>query len=865
MRRRFYSKLRNSFIVLQLFSLLFMGLLLTSDFVDTVKAVTWDAENYTVFTEYDIASTITVNNLSSISASCKSNSDAYVYRNYSDNHFKNFTARVEGIFNSDNGKNAGLAIFGLSNYLDDCYNQIYVNNNASVFLMFWADNTKNYVYLLSNNGVTFSTDSYECSQGVWYYFTVERDPTSITCKIYSDKERAVLLDMLSVTYHSTPFKCVYALDSWNIGVAGTMSGSWGIRDLEFLNTSATGGADGAAPAYTYVIIYPGACFYGSNVTFTVSNPLGINVSYLEVGSKYVHLGDLNLSVSGMTSVNVSQCDDGFLLAKGTSVLRFNATYTGTKTFTFYGNSIHPSFKLYDNSSLLGTYSSNSFSWSHSGSTHDFDIRIGDVCIDPPTSGNSSYDAPSNTVNLTWDDNMYSDREVVVMKTGDYPSSPNDGTIVQNSTNEYYNFSIVSNSYYSVFSYNNTYHAFSCTGLEIPWGVVIIHAVYNLSNPSMGISPFGLEISNSSGTEVYWNSAATAPLKINKDDIPFGTNTIVTINASKYKTTKYYFNYVINHLYNHTFYIPPMVTNVTPGTGDAGDTNDSHLVSRLYRIRVIDAYTYPIASVKVYVKRYINTTDTYENTSILLTDGYGEADVYLVPGVNYKVFLEKTGYLQTGSNDWTPDPVFYGANYPKVFQMSIDSSASEIKTFWDVCTFKATVYHNGSLYVEYSDSMSETINAQFYTFEIYNFTEYLNSTNTTTNDIFSFWVRNLNISRSHRVHLFLNHTTLGYVNVSIIVLPLHTEKLNKKIEKKFIDVFGNFDLGYVNFFFIFLPLICLLVLFGPAHAEIGMIGAGLYLGISSIYLEMNVGLIQLGFVIVAIAIVYTMVKHGRMKI
>jgi len=97
------------------------------------------------------------------------------------------------------------------------------------------------------------------------------------------------------------------------------------------------------------------------------------------------------------------------------------------------------------------------------------------------------------------------------------------------------------------------------------------------------------------------------------------------------------------------------------------------------------------------------------------------------------------------------------------------------------------------------------------------------------------------------------------------MPLHTEYLNEKIEKKFTDIFGSFDLKYVNFFFIFLPLMCLLVLFGPSHAEIGMFGVGLYMGISSLYLDLEPQLIIIGFVIVAIAILYTIVKHGRYKI
>ena len=455
----------------------------------------------------------------------------------------------------------------------------------------------------------------------------------------------------------------------------------------------------------------------------------------------------------------------------------------------------------------------------------------------------------------------------------YPTSRSDTSAyeVQNNSYLFFNETLTSTAYFSVWAWNQTtnYYSSDSCKLDLPWGAIVIYAVYNESNASQAVTPFSLLISNEDGTDTYWdNSVSNVPLYISKDDIPFGDNTIVNINASGYKTVRYYFDYALNNFYNHTFYIAPEYTIVDPGTGDEDDTNDTHMTTRLYRLRCIDQYTYPIADVKANIKRYINTTDTYENTTIVITDGYGEADVYLVPNVNYKVFLTKTGYTQIGSNDWIPDPTWYGANYPKTFQMEYDDEDvdEESYAFWDIILFNATMHTDGRLYVYYEDTKTSTTNAQFHTNEVFNFTTTLKATNSTTLDNYDFWVTGLNTSRIHHVTIHLNHTMLGWVNVTIIVNPIHTPKYQKDdIEDKTVGVFGVFSLGYVNFFLIFIPAIILLVIFGPRHAGMGIVGAGLYMGFSSIFIAVPQQILYLIPLIVAIGFILIIVKEGGVKL
>jgi len=75
---------------------------------------------------------------------------------------------------------------------------------------------------------------------------------------------------------------------------------------------------------------------------------------------------------------------------------------------------------------------------------------------------------------------------------------------------------------------------------------------------------------------------------------------------------------------------------------------------LYVLYVRDYYGEPIIDAKMTFKRYINTTDSFEEVSSLYTDANGQVNLYLIPHQIYKVFIEKEFY-QTEISDFTPDP------------------------------------------------------------------------------------------------------------------------------------------------------------------------------------------------------------------
>jgi len=675
----------------------------------------------------------------------------------------------------------------------------------------------------------------------------------------------------------------------------------------------------------YVILYPGVEFYNDDLTVKFGNTDGINVSYLEVGDQYIVLGDLNLSLSGTGAIeiNLSQVNDNHTVLKGTTVLRFNATTTNTVTYTFTGNMTNPTYSLYRNNILIGTYSSNSFSWTRVAGQHDFDIKISTMCIDPPTDGistlsppyngtlilrpNSSgtytsipdqypasgshydkiddvthdsdntyvytsdtdmrYDtyglpdhtseteaihsviqtvvirtvggsygdynyiitdgindqiagtyskfrdgwgtfthtwstAPDGTswdwtdidnlqigigmrrgtatlvrctqtfvtiqyqtaidycdINLTWVDSDDSDREIVVMKSGGYPSSPSDGFVCQNSTNEYYNFTVDSTiGYFSVWSYNSTYHAFSCTGLDIPWGTLQLN-VFNASQTWESIDPFGLTIQNTAGDDIYQKSTCSPPLFLDLNDIPTGSDTIFIINASEYETQTYRRDTVTNTFMNFTFLLPPVKTS-TPGAGD--DDSENHTDSLLYLITLLNEVDQSLMDGLIVFSLYVNQTDTYEQVGSFITDGAGQGTIWLVPNKLYKVVcsVPNSDSYQTNTSYWTPSSQLL----TKTFKLKYaEDDIRPPKIPQDYITF-TTSRTNTSLTVIYDDALLETIDTVIYIYEINLSTglETLFHTNRTTGvNSFTLTVNGLEANNSYRICLKYNHTTFGY--------------------------------------------------------------------------------------------------------
>lgn len=150
-----------------------------------------------------------------------------------------------------------------------------------------------------------------------------------------------------------------------------------------------------------------------------------------------------------------------------------------------------------------------------------------------------------------------DSFVVVRSNTSQPVCPTDGYEVQNNTDVYYNVSrTFTEAYFTVFTYNSTTRSYG-TGVPMLWGGIQLQC-FNESNPSQAIN-FDIEITNSDASKVYTASDVSNGQVISFDDIPYGDDTIFVISNSSYRQRIFYYNLVINHFYNYTFYLPPIAT------------------------------------------------------------------------------------------------------------------------------------------------------------------------------------------------------------------------------------------------------------------------------------------------------------------
>jgi len=555
--------------------------------------------------------------------------------------------------------------------------------------------------------------------------------------------------------------------------------------------------------------YEGADAYGDKITLTFQSETTIR--YLEVGENYFLLDELNTSIScsNPIAINVSAVNSGDNVSSGTTVLRFNATYSTSEsvTFTFTGNHTAAIYNLYIDNTYSNIYEAGSFSFSYSSwSEHDFEIELEGYRPDPPYNGSSSYITNDLLLNLTWDSGNRSDREIVVRNNASYPSSPTDGTTQQNSTDTFFNESVTSSGYFTIWSYNDTTEYYSATGLDIPWGALGV-TVYNESSPWLTVSPFGLLISDQEGTETYQNSSCTNTHYLDLLDIPYGVNTIFVINATDYVDRTYYKDLYENNFYNFTFYLPPFETPVDPGSGDPGGEGENYSTTQDYIVTIINELNDPVQGAKVIFNRYINTTDSWEEIASGVADGYGQVPVSLIPDILYKVDITADGYQDSIGNDWIPKYIEFSDDRYKTFQILFDEIVPQPPDIEpEEIIFEGYISGDNILYLNYTDSLEETLNTTITVYEINLSTgiESVFGTNTTSNvNSFQTSFSSINTSNTYKVILFYNHTTFGYQTKTLIFSGDYTPSTSAaKLNTLLTAIIGTNPFGWANLFIFF---------------------------------------------------------------
>jgi len=476
-------------------------------------------------------------------------------------------------------------------------------------------------------------------------------------------------------------------------------------------------------------------------------------------------------------------------------------------------------------------------------------------VNPPSNGDFTYNTGTNNLTLNWTKASRTHSCVVVRNNNSFPSSVYNGDIVQNTSDNEYNITITNYSYFTVFSFNSTASIFS-TGLDIPWAFVGVN-VFNESNPSQSIG-FDIEVKNQDGTIVYYNTSCSNTLLISFEDIPYGENTIFVISNSSYQSRIYYMDIYLNNYYNFSWFLPPLVANDT--------------TTNLYSLHVLNELDYPLEDVSILIQRYINTSDSYQNVTSLLTGANGDVEVYLIPNALYQIVLSKSGY-DTKYEEYIPDPTFYGLNYPKYFRMYLsEGDVQEYSIFNQIVSFTATISNNGDIYISYSDSSELTIDTQVIIIEYYNNTEVKLNYSCNNSNSFSYTIHNANTSRSHIVRLYFNHSLSFDVVEPVIryIMPVNlsggsSQLTAQTLEEYFTFALGENTLGWANTLSIILALI-ILSSFGPFHTGIAIIGAGAGIFATQlVFVFNNPVLISIIPIVIGIGVFYIIVKKPEVKV
>jgi len=216
------------------------------------------------------------------------------------------------------------------------------------------------------------------------------------------------------------------------------------------------------------------------------------------------------------------------------------------------------------------------------------------------------------VNVSWDNGIGADTYLVRKKTGGYPSSINDGSLMQNSSVLFYNdTSYSADEFFSIWSFNTSSGLFSIQ-YNVTMGSLTINA-YKETDPSVNITNYTVEIVNPSGSESYVKNNCNNPLVIDIDDVPHGSDIIIRVSKDGYYSRNKEYDIDANSEYNINFYLAP--------DGDGGGTEgDDDYIPPADEEDVLKTTSHSVSNPAV----NLSITLECEPSLITLVRGYNES-------------------------------------------------------------------------------------------------------------------------------------------------------------------------------------------------------------------------------------------------
>jgi hypothetical protein len=480
---------------------------------------------------------------------------------------------------------------------------------------------------------------------------------------------------------------------------------------------------------------------------TTYNTTHYKSTFLTVGSTTSTMvtAPTDLTVTAHTNTTLS-----LSWTKGTNQTVILRNTTGYSTSYKWGTIVYNgTLQVYTDTLLTAGKKYYYRAWNFNPYTKTFSTNYtsanGSTNPNPPY--NAAWNQVGSSINITWLNGTGSMKTVVRMSSTTQPILPQDGTEIYNGTLKYKVQAVTGSFYITLFSFNTTTGLFSSPGVNLTSYFLFIRC-YNESS-TLPVTGYSVFFTNPAGTETYMHDGCTNPHIVNTTIIPQGNDISVMVNATGYYARTYVMDIIITGNYYFSAYLVPITT------------------ATLYNLRVLNEVTNPIEGVTVTIKRYINATVGYQTVSTLLTDSNGFANLQLIPYVQYKVFCNKTGYVDTISDYIPAPPNLYGQTETKDFLMHW-IEVTPINYIEIVFTGVAS---GNKIYANYTDIMDETINATILLYQVNN-----TNGNLTLVDMMTYGATNsinyvyigYNSSYDYKIMFFFNHTSYGQQTRLIII-------------------------------------------------------------------------------------------------
>jgi len=390
--------------------------------------------------------------------------------------------------------------------------------------------------------------------------------------------------------------------------------------------------------------------------------------------------------------------------------------------------------------------------------------------------------------MTWTNGTGGNKTVIRRSYTTQPLTPTDGTEVYNDTNnQTTDTGLTQPAYYTVFSYNTTTGLFS-TGVNISDFYVVWIVAYNETNEEE-LTSFGIFFTNEAGTDTYSNPNCDNPHLVNTSDIPTGDDITVIVNSTGYKDRTYTLDIEITGIYYIYAYLPPIV-------GETEETTVDH-----YVIQIIDELNNAVNDALIEVSHYIANTSKFENMTSLYTDGYGQIDLWLIPGDLYKFDITADGYITLTGQDWTPVYIEYSDDRYKTFQLEFEDITLQYPDNPFECISLNGEIGGNTLYINFSSTCGTILNVDVYVYEIN-----LSSNNTvlfgsySDTDNFSTSFNGINNNNNYLIICFYNHSYWSDQTLSLAVNGndvINPPTSITEIKDIFNPIFGFCPFGWHN--------------------------------------------------------------------